>query len=697
MQSVAQPSADVRPNGTSSSPNMSGTSRREQALAAIRSNPDLPTPPAIALKVFEKVSEPDCSLQDVAAIVSRDPALSAKLLRAVNSALYGLNQPVASISGAVCMLGINAIRSLVLTLTLPSIQRSNLSPEVLRSYWRVSVAGAIAARELSQRMRRPCPDNDFVAGLVRDLGILIFHRLFPEEYQSILSIAPPLLSSSQCEIEEQALAINHAELGAELLHNWCLPAEITEPIRYHHNWEAIEKLRGDERERARLLFFASQIGQLQVEANQPLLVREIIQRAEQQFAMKERELRSFLENLQARMAEVASLLQVDIGECLTYAAVLNRGIEELTRLAVQATIASAASRTPVRTDINPAGGPASARPASADLPPTTWLSQVSPVVDRPRSGKESELQMRLFPGPRKPGTLGQLDNYEVHELIGVGGMGAVFRAVDLQLQRTVAIKAMLPNLAASSTCRWRFSQEGRAVAAISHENVVAVHAVGELNGIPYLVMEYIKGMSLADRLLQKAPLPLKEVIRIGTHTASGLSAAHAKGLVHRDIKPANLLIEEGTGRVKIVDFGLVLGPEEVAQSSGMVGTPQFMSPEQAEGRGAGPASDMFSLGSILYTCCTGELAFDSDTVPALLKEICSRHPPLLRQKDPSLPAWLEEIVFGLLSKNPALRYPNASELKRLLVSRWASLYTGSGERMTGAFKPIAAPARAAGS
>src|SRR5262249_49317032 len=159
-------------------------------------------------------------------------------------------------------------------------------------------------------------------------------------------------------------------------------------------------------------------------------------------------------------------------------------------------------------------------------------------------------------------------------------------------QRTVAIKAMLPHLAANNACRWRFSQEGRAVAAISHDNVVAVHAVGELNGIPYLVMEYIKGMSLADRMLQRLPLPLKEVLRIGTHTASGLSAAHAKGLVHRDIKPANLLIEEGTGRVKIVDFGLVLGQEDLPQHAGLVGTPQFMSPEQAEGRVAGPASDM---------------------------------------------------------------------------------------------------------
>jgi serine/threonine protein kinase len=277
--------------------------------------------------------------------------------------------------------------------------------------------------------------------------------------------------------------------------------------------------------------------------------------------------------------------------------------------------------------------------------------------------------------------LGTLDGYEVLELIGRGGMGAVFRAVDPRLQRVVAIKTLLPDLADSEFDRRCFIQEGRAVAALNHQNIVSVYALGEQAGISYLVMEYIRGTSLANRLLQQAPLPLADVIQVGLQTAAGLSVAHEQGLVHRDIKPANLLVEEKTQRIKIVDFGLALaiGQGQPGHTEGLVGTPYFMSPEQARSQPTDPRTDLFSLGSVLYTASTGRLPFDGDKLDTILDAIRNVNPPPVRQLNPAIPAWLDEIITQLLAKDRARRFPSAADLKRLLVFHLAKLQAARGQ------------------
>jgi chemotaxis protein MotA len=219
-----------------------------------------------------------------------------------------------------------------------------------------------------------------------------------------------------------------------------------------------------------------------------------------------------------------------------------------------------------------------------------------------------------------------------------------------------------------------------------------VYTVGETGGVPYLVMEYIEGVSLAERLLREAPLPLPEIIRVGLQTASGLSVAHAGGLVHRDIKPANLLLEEATRRVKIVDFGLakIADRVQLSRPGTLLGTPDFMSPEQAEGKPTDSRSDMFSLGSVLYVASTGQMPFDADSDLGVLRAICETHPVPVRAVNPVLPGWLEELIAGLMTKDPARRYPTASELKRLLLSRWARLYRSRGTQTVPAGQQIAA-------
>src|SRR5438132_9132194 len=181
-----------------------------------------------------------------------------------------------------------------------------------------------------------------------------------------------------------------------------------------------------------------------------------------------------------------------------------------------------------------------------------------------------------------PNHLGRLGTYEVIEVIGRGGMGVVLKAFDSALHRFVAIKVLAPELASSATNRKRFSREARAAAAGSHERVVAVHAVDEAKGLPYLVMEYVRGMSLQERLDASGWLEVQEILRIGMQTANGLAAAHKQGLIHRDIKPANILLENGVERVKITDFGLARTVDDasVTQTGILAGTPQYMAPEQ---------------------------------------------------------------------------------------------------------------------
>jgi HD-like signal output (HDOD) protein len=661
--------------------------RKERMLARIRSSTDLPTLPIIALRVIEKASNPECDPEELSHLVGQDPALCAKILRTVNSVMFGLRQPVSSLQAAVRVLGIDPLRSLVLSLSLSRVRQPPLARDILQSYWRVSVAGGLAAWRLAIRGQRPSPDTDLIAGLLRDLGMLVLYQLCPKEYQTILGVSPAILSGFQCELEDEALQVTHAEASAELLRLWRLPEEVTEPVRYHHDWARAGELPESFRPRAQLLYFATQIGQLQLTVDRPMLVHEVLTLASAHFGMAEEELRALLQWVQNQMEEFASLLEVDLGQVLDYSEVLNRGVEELTRLTVLGSRAVAPPLEPGTVIVERAPGVdpqpnLPAPPKTGSSSSLSWSRKSSPAFQGRLSAEVKtflEIQKRVFQKAQRPGTLGILGSYDILEVIGSGGMGTVFRALDTQLKRTVAIKTLLPHLVDNRGALDRFMQEGCAVAALTHENIVRVYAVGESNGVPYLVMEYIQGRTLTDRLLAEAPMPLEEIIRIGLQTASGLSMAHAHGLVHRDIKPANLLLENDSGRVKIVDFGLAQVIAEVSPTRGQTveGSPHFMSPEQAQAKPTDARSDMFSLGCVLYTACTAQLPFDGENVSEVMQAICECQPIPIRSLNPDLPTWLEEVLIGLLTRQPARRFPTAAEMKRLFLSRWASFYTGS--------------------
>jgi serine/threonine protein kinase/Leucine-rich repeat (LRR) protein len=277
--------------------------------------------------------------------------------------------------------------------------------------------------------------------------------------------------------------------------------------------------------------------------------------------------------------------------------------------------------------------------------------------------------------PERSDSLGRIGHYEVLEIVGRGGMGIVLRAFDEKLQRVVAIKALAPAFAQSGPSRQRFVREAQAAAAVTHDNVIAIHAVEDAGPVPYLVMQFIDGPTLQEKIDRNGRLPLHEIVRIGRQIAAGLAAAHAQGLVHRDVKPANILLENGVERVKITDFGLAhtVDDASLAQSGLIAGTPAFMSPEQASGAHVDSRSDLFSLGSVLYALCTGHAPFQADSTRALLQQVRDELPQNIRELNPDVPEELCRLIERLHAKAPLERPASAQEVADRLAGVSANL------------------------
>jgi WD40 repeat protein len=249
-------------------------------------------------------------------------------------------------------------------------------------------------------------------------------------------------------------------------------------------------------------------------------------------------------------------------------------------------------------------------------------------------------------------------------------MGVVFQAEDPQLERRVALKAMLPALAATASARQRFLREAKAAAAIEHEHIVPIYQVGEDRGVPFLAMQLLKGESLDERLKRERVLPVAEVMRIGRQIAEGLAAAHARGLVHRDVKPANVWLEGDRAHVKILDFGLarpVADNQHLTQSGAIVGTPSFMAPEQVNGQPVDARTDLFSLGCVLYRMATGELPFKGRDMVSTLMAVATEQPRAPHDLNRELPVALSDLIVRLLNKDPDKRPTTASEVARTLA------------------------------
>src|SRR2546430_10130608 len=273
-------------------------------------------------------------------------------------------------------------------------------------------------------------------------------------------------------------------------------------------------------------------------------------------------------------------------------------------------------------------------------------------------------------------------SYTLEGEIGRGGMGVVFNARDERLKRQVAVKVLPPELAFREEIRLRFVREAETAARLSHPHIVPIYSVGESpDGLVYFVMAYVDGESLGAKLKRRGRLPPDESRRIMQETADALGAAHAFGIIHRDVKPDNILLEGSRGRVVVTDFGIAkalsstTGGATLTATGVAIGTPHYMSPEQAAGdREIDGPFEIISLGVVSYQMLTGELPFQAPTVPGILMKHITERAPLVTEKCVDCPDDLAACVMRSLEKDPDDRWPTADALRRALEARSATMY-----------------------
>src|SRR2546422_4984020 len=309
--------------------------------------------------------------------------------------------------------------------------------------------------------------------------------------------------------------------------------------------------------------------------------------------------------------------------------------------------------------------------------------------------------MALSPGTR-------LGPYEIGEPLGAGGMGEVYRALDTRLERTVAIKILPGHLASDPALRARFEREARAVSALSHPHICTLHDIGEQDGVHYLVMEHLEGETLVRRLA-RGPLPPEEALRVAVQIAQALALAHRQGVIHRDLKPGNIVLTKNGA--KLLDFGLAKqGPQAAPPISSavmtelspltaqgtLVGTWQYMSPEQLEGSEADARSDIFAFGAVLYEMMTGRRAFEGRSQASLIAAIMGTHPPAPSSVAPGISPALDRVVRRCLAKEPDDRWQSAADLASDLkwIEQGSATESAAGASLAGVAAPSAASARA---
>ena len=273
-------------------------------------------------------------------------------------------------------------------------------------------------------------------------------------------------------------------------------------------------------------------------------------------------------------------------------------------------------------------------------------------------------------GSMAEGQMRQVGRYQVKSRLGRGGMATVYRAHDPSIGRDVAIKFLHASLCEDEDCRMRFLREARAAGGLSHPNIVVVHDVGEIERRPYMAMELIDGSVLSDKLEKTRCLPIREVVIIGLQLARALEYAHARGIVHRDIKPGNIMILADGQTIKVADFGIAHmddgSTEQRTMVGAVMGTPQYMSPEQTRGDKVDGRSDLFSAGIVLYQLLAGERPFRGESLVAVATKIATEDPPPLNQKRPEVPASLRRVVDRCLAKKPEQRYQSGKEVVEAL-------------------------------
>jgi HD-like signal output (HDOD) protein/predicted Ser/Thr protein kinase len=630
----------------------------EELLKQILDNPNLPSAPAVALQIVDLVSDPDSSIKDIVELLKMDPAICAKLLKTVNSCLYGLRSPVVLVERAVSIVGFHPLRSIVLGLAIPAMQKRGEPDPGLRSFWRESVSGAMMARELAIRFKDPQAEEVFLSGLLRDLGMTILKQQFGKRYDPAWCVGNEMWNQMwgqrQCLWEREEFGIDHAQLTAGLLARWHLPDEIVLPVKYHHTTQGIESLNSRIRNRIKLLDFCSRMARIENVAEDAEALQEVLEIAESDYHMSIQDLERFLSEVCPKIDAFAEILDIDIGSCAHFAEVMSAGCTAMANISLEMSISQTMH---------------DAQENSSDTQKIRGKGTNNSSVNLDRAfAVTPPYSLSFIERLGQPGFHCTVQNYEVKEILGRGGMGVVLKAYEPSLDRHVALKMMTPNLADNPKARDRFVHEARTAAAILHENVVTIFTIGKFQGVSFLVMEYVDGQSIQDHHKAGRRFKAGEIVRIGRECAQGLAAAHQLGIIHRDMKPGNILLRRGNERAQIIDFGLAcVMREQGAESSpeSIWGTPEYMSPEQCQGDAFDCATDLYSLGGTLFAMCTG-----LHPLPWMVRRE-RRLEPIdqgIRRANPDIPPELARLVAKLMSPLPRERFLSAESTAQALAA-----------------------------
>ncbi len=282
--------------------------------------------------------------------------------------------------------------------------------------------------------------------------------------------------------------------------------------------------------------------------------------------------------------------------------------------------------------------------------------------------------------------------YRVAERIGSGGMADVYRAEDTHLGREVALKVLHRRFAQDQEFVERFRREAKSAAGLQHPNVVGVYDRGEHDGTYYIAMEHLRGRTLKDVVAKEAPLPEQQVVDLGLQILAAAAFAHRHGVIHRDFKPHNVIVDEN-GQAKVTDFGIArAGASEMTETGSIMGTAQYLSPEQAQGHAVTPASDLYSIGVMLFELLAGRLPFEGDSAVSVALKHLSEPPPPISTFRPDVSPALEAVVMAALAKDPAQRWQSADDFSNALVAAREQLGQGNGEvQHTAVFAPLPPP------
>ena len=569
------------------------------------------------------LGDPAIQMNDLSKIILSDPIMTAQILRMANSSYFGMQQKIDSISHALMILGLQNIKNLMYREGMRQLFQAGSAQkrEAVAALWQHSAITSVCASSLHNLFEGLNMGALFTLGIIHDIGKLIILEL-PQAQDLGSSFWDKFPSDVSILEEDQLFGINHAVIGGLVLENWSLSELMGSAVKMHHapSYLAAEKI-GMDNEKLKyvlVLFIADQMAKLFIDWNEGITRTYSLLESYHSLIDKNK--------LSSKILDANLLLQIREIESEAVSEQSNKS-------------AMSKEKPERRLRLHKAAAPTGGQGTSLE--------------------DDGTIVIKTADSMRKIG------RYQIIRELGRGAMGIVYLGMDPLINREVAIKTLRSQdadekeIAATKT---RFFREAKAIGKLSHPNIVTIYDVGDYQGTAYIAMEFLDGADLVPYCDKKNLLPLAEIIRIISSTALALDYAHKNGIVHRDIKPGNIRILKN-GAVKVIDFGIARVIETSSTNSGIIiGSPNYMSPEQVDGQALDGRSDLFSLGAIFYELLTGEKPFKGDSLTSLLLQIKTAPPAPIGTLSPQVPAACIAIVEKALAKDKEQRYLYGQEL-----------------------------------